>query len=303
MTRAPWRACAAWPTAPDSGASPLPAFHLRGRLVVGNAGAESTGRALEAILDSDLEAPLVRVPLIGPVRVRDLGLPLFTVVLGILDGLNPCAMWVLLFVLSLLVNVGSRRRMAAIGGTFVLVSGLVYFAFMAAWLNAYLVLGVSRGIQAALGLAGIGLGVLNVKDFFAPGRGPSLGIPERAKPGIYARVRAVLTAENLPAALLAVVSLAILVNAVELLCTAGLPALYTQILTLRGLRGWQYYGYLGLYDLFYMLDDALVLTVAVLTLSRARLEGRPARWLKLLSGGLMMALGSLLLFRPGWLAW
>ncbi len=88
----------------------------------------------------------------------------------------------------------------------------------------------------------------------------------------------------------------------ERLCTAGVPALYTQILTLRGLPGWQYYGYLGLYGLFYMLDDALVLTVAVVTLSRARLEGGPARWLKLLSGGLVVALGGLLLFRPGWLA-
>ncbi|NIP59433.1 MAG: hypothetical protein GWM92_14020, partial [Gemmatimonadetes bacterium] len=167
----------------DLGGVTVPTFYLRQRLVVGFASPETTGRALEAILSSATDTPRVRVPLIGPVRVRNLGLPLFTVVLGLLDGFNPCAMWVLLFVLSLLVNVRSRRRMAAIGGTFVLVSGLVYFAFMAAWLNVYLVFGVSRGIQVVLGLAGIGLGALNVKDFFALGRGAVPGDPREGEAG------------------------------------------------------------------------------------------------------------------------
>ncbi|MFP3949308.1 MAG: glutaredoxin domain-containing protein, partial [Longimicrobiales bacterium] len=240
----------------------------------------------------------VLLPLVGRVRVSDLGLPLFTAVIGLVDGFNPCAMWVLLFVLSLLVNVRSRRRMAAIGGTFVLVSGIVYFAFMAAWLNVFLLFGVSRWIQVTLGLVGLGFGAINIKDFFAFGEGPSLGIPERAKPGLYAHVRRILTAENLRGAMVGVVSLAFLVNAVELLCTAGLPALYTQILTLRGLESWQYYGYLALYNVFYMLDDGLVLAVAIITLSHRRLESREARWLKLLSGAVMAALGTLLIFRP-----
>jgi hypothetical protein len=131
---------------------------------------------------------------------------------------------VLVFVLSLLVNMKERGRVLLVGGTFVLASGLVYFAFMAAWLNIFLVIGVSRPIQLVLGATAILIGLVNVKDFVAFGRGPTVSIPDSAKPAIYARVRDVLRAENLAGALGAVIVLALLVNTVELLCTSGLPA-------------------------------------------------------------------------------
>lgn len=145
------------------------------------------------------------------------------------------------------------------------------------------------------------MGSLNVKDFAWLGRGLSLGIPEAAKPGIYARVRRVVTAERLGAALASAGVLALLVNTVELLCTAGLPALFTRILTLRELPAWTYHAYLALYNACYMLDDALVLVVAIATLSHHRLQEHGARWLKLVSGVVMLALGLLLWFQPGWL--
>ena len=292
----------------------VPAFHVRGRLVIGFAGPETTGAELTALLDTPVagtagEPPgravgaveTIEVPFYGRVSVRDLGLPAFTVVLGLLDGFNPCAMWVLLFVLSLLVNLHDRVKMAVIGGTFVLVSGIVYFAFMAAWLNLFLLAGVSRVTEVLLGLiAGI-VGALNVKDAVAAGRGPSLAIPASARPGIYARVRAVVMAEHPGAALGGVIVLAVLVNVVELLCTAGFPAVYTRILTLHELPVWKYYGYLALYNVAYVLDDGLMLALAVVTLSRRKLQERAGRWLKLVSGGVMLGLGAVLILRPTWL--
>ncbi|HEX6212884.1 MAG TPA: glutaredoxin domain-containing protein [Methylomirabilota bacterium] len=294
----------------------VPAFHVRGRLVVGFAGPETTGAELEALLRHPVTGPArepverditavetVEVPFWGPVSALDLGLPAFTVVLGLLDGFNPCAMWVLLFVLSLLVNLRDRVKMAVIGGTFVLVSGIVYFAFMAAWLNLFLLVGISRTTQVVLGLVALVVGALNVKDFIAAGRGPSLAIPASARPAIYARMRAVLRAEHPGAALGGVIVLAVLVNVVELLCTAGFPAVYTRILTLHALPVWQYYGYLMLYNLAYVLDDGLMLTLAVVTLGRRKLQERAGRWLKLVSGGVMLTLGAVLIGRPAWLVW
>ena len=232
---------------------------------------------------------------------RDLGLPVFTVLIGLLDGFNPCAMWVLLFLLSLLVNLRDRRRMLLVGGTFVLTSGLVYFLFMAAWLNLFLAVGLSRVTQVLLGLVALAVGALNTKDFFAFERGPSLSIPERAKPGLYARTRRLLQQRALLPAMGGVVVLALLVNLVELACTAGLPAVYTQILTLRRLPRAAYYGYLALYNAAYVLDDAAMLGIAVVTLGRRKLQERAGRWLKLASGVVMLALGLLLLLRPAWL--
>ena len=180
-------------------------------------------------------------------------------IVGLLDGFNPCAMWVLLFLLSLLAHLKSRRRMLLVGGVFVAVSGLVYYAFLAAWLGVFLWIGLVRPVQIGLGLVAVAMGAVHVKDALAPGTGPSLHIPAAARPRIYAGVRRILTAENLPGALAAVAVLALFVNTVELLCTAGLPALYTRVLTLHELPSWRYYAYLGLYDLAYMFDDTLVL--------------------------------------------
>jgi glutaredoxin len=233
------------------------------------------------------------------IALDDVGLPLFTVIMGLLDGLNPCSMWVLILMISLLAPLNDRRRMLAIAGTFVLIQGLAYYAFMAAWLNLFLLIGLSRASEIVLGVIAIAAGLINLKDFLAFGRGVSLSIPASAKPGIYARMRGILQAESLTAALIGTVILGLLVQVVELVCTSGFPALFTRILTLRELEGARYYGYLLLYDAAYMLDDAIVLAVGVITLSSRRLQEREGRVLKLLSGLAMALLGLYLLAGAG----
>lgn len=286
----------------------VPTFLIGTELIVGFLSAETTGVEIRARLDrlnrDTTPHPAVesiQTTWFGELRVRDLGLPLFTIVIGLLDGFNPCAMWVLLFLLSLLVNLQDRRKMALIAGTFVLVSGLVYFAFMAAWLNMFLLIGLSRPVQVGLGGIALFVGAVNVKDFVALHHGITLSIPESAKPGLYARVRGILQAEHLAGAMAGIVVLAGLVNLVELLCTVGFPALYTQILTLQQMPSWEYYGYLGLYNLAYIFDDSLMVMIAVVTLSRRKLQERVGRWLKLVSGIVMVSLGGLLLMKPDWL--
>lgn len=286
----------------------VPTFLIGTELIVGFASPDTTGAEIRARLDRNTPrtTPLPAVESIqtdwfGELHVRELGLPLFTIVIGLLDGFNPCAMWVLLFLLSLLVNLQDRRKMALLAGTFVLVSGVVYFAFMAAWLNMFLLIGLSRAVQIALGGIAVLVGAVNVKDFFALHRGISLSIPESAKPGLYGHVRGILQAEHLAAAMAGIVVLAGLVNLVELLCTAGFPALYTQILTLQQMPPWKYYGYLGLYNLAYIFDDSLMVMIAVVTLSRGKLQERTGRWLKLTSGLVMAGLGAILLLQPKWL--
>ena len=45
------------------------------------------------------------------------------------------------------------------------------------------------------------------------------------------------------------------------------------------------------------------LTIAIVTLSKTRLQETGGRWLKLLSGAVMMGLGLTLIFKPEWLYW
>ncbi|MBK8059163.1 MAG: NrdH-redoxin [Gemmatimonadetes bacterium] len=316
----------------------VPAFHVAGRLIVGFDASGSTEAEVRGLLPPRRSRPdsaradslppsasglpaidtkgdalearppppagrtgAVTLPIVGVVDVERVGLPVFSFAVGFVDGVNPCAMWALLYLLTLLAPLRDRRRMFAIGATFVFVGGLLYYAFLAAWLEFFLLVGLSRTLQVVLGSVALLAAAVHLKDFVAFGTGPSLSIPESAKPGIYRRARRIVTAEHLAAALAAVVILSALVNVVELLCTAGLPALYTQVLSTHELSRPAYYGNLGLYVGAYILDDSIVLAVGIVTLSQKRLQERAGRWLKLVSGLVLGALGAVLLLRPEWL--
>ena len=280
----------------------VPTFVMHGKLLVGFNDPKTSGPGLLAFIDEAITASQrVDAGWLGELSVQRLGLPLFTLALGLLDGFNPCAMWVLLFLLSLLVRLQNRQRMALVSGTFVLVSGAVYYAFMAAWLNVFLIMGMSNPLRWSLAGLALVIGMVNVKDFFAFKQGFSFSIPESAKPGLYARIRRLMQTEALATSLLSVTVLAVLVNFVELLCTAGLPAIYTAVLAQQGLNLMQYYGYLLLYILAYIADDALMVAIAVITLGSHKLTEQSGRWLKLVSGTVMLALALTMLFKPEWL--
>lgn len=241
---------------------------------------------------------IVNLPVVGRIDTSKISLPVFTIIIGLLDGFNPCAMWVLLFLLALLVYTRSRKRMFIIGGTFILISGIVYYLFMAAWLNLFLLVGFIPYLRVVVGLFAVIIGLINIKDLFFFKKGVSLSIPESAKPKLFEKMRQVVQEAALPIALISVTVLAFTVNSIELLCTAGFPAIYTKILTLNNLSTFSYYAYLLLYIIMYMIDDLLVFTIAVLTLSSKKLTEKQGKWMKFISGFMMLALGLLLMLKP-----
>ncbi|MBN8431622.1 hypothetical protein JF535_12240 [Microbulbifer salipaludis] len=277
----------------------VPTFVIEGRVLVGFVSGAHTGPELDRLITGGTARPEATAKTgFRGLSAERLGLPLFTIALGLVDGFNPCAMWVLLFLLSLLVRLRDRRRMALIAGTFVFVSGAIYYAFMAAWLNLFLLVGFSHWLRWLLAGIAVVIGIVNLRDSFAGNHGYTLAIPSSAKPGIYARARKVLRADRLIASMIGVALLAVLVNVIELLCTAGLPAIYTAVLAQQDLSGSAYYGYLGLYILAYIADDALMVTLAVMALGSGKLSARGGRWLKCISGVVMLLLGLTMLFFP-----
>ncbi len=296
-------------------ASAVPGFLFCGEMHVGYESDATTGAMLRARLlecrqrlTSGAAPPAragsgaaVAIPLLGRIDPQGASLPLVTVILAGLDAFNPCAFFVLLFLLSLMVHARSRARMALVGGVFVLFSGLIYFVFMAAWLNVFLWLGELRVITFLAGLTAVTMGVLNIKDYVWFGRGPSLSIPEHAKPGLFARMRGLVGTTALAPMLAGTVVLAIAANSYELLCTAGFPMVYTRILTLNTLPTAAYYGYLALYNIIYVIPLAIIVAVFTVTLGSRKLSEREGRVLKLLSGTMMFGLGALLLIAPQWL--
>jgi hypothetical protein len=227
----------------------------------------------------------------------NLSLPALTIIIAGLDAFNPCAFFVLLFLLSLMIHVRSRKRMLLVGGVFVFFSGLIYFVFMSAWLNLFLMSGTVRWVTAVAGLVAVIMGALNIKDYFYAG-GPTLSIPDKAKPGLIGRMKKLISTESLPAMLVGTVLLAIAANSYELLCTSGLPMVYTRILTLENLPTTQYYLYLVFYNIIYVIPLLLIVIIFVFTLGSRKLQAHEGRALKLLSGMMMFTLGLVLLFFP-----
>lgn len=244
----------------------------------------------------------ITLPLFGAVDPSRLSLPVLTLVIAGLDSLNPCAFFVLFSLLSLLVHAHSRQRMCIIGGIFVLFSGLLYFLFMAAWLNFFLLFGRLKAITAAAGVVALVIATLNIKDFFLFKRGVSLVIPEQAKTGLFGRMRGIVHAGSLPAMLAATVVLAFAANSYELICTAGFPMVYTRALTLERLPTHVYYLYLALYNVVYVIPLAGIVTLFAVTLGSRKLTEWQGRVLKLLSGTMMLTLAIVLLARPTLLA-
>jgi hypothetical protein len=290
----------------------VPAMIFCGELHVGWDGDETTGATVRVRLDEcraraagvataatpPAVAPTITLPLGGALDPASLSLPVLTLVLAGLDAFNPCAFFVLLFLLSMMAHQKSRTRMLAIGGVFVVISGLMYFAFMAAWLNVFQLFGHLAWVTLAAGALAVFVSAVNVKDFFAFEQGLTLSIPDSKKPGIFRRTRAILAAENLPAMLAATVVLAIAANFYELLCTAGFPMVYTRLLTLAELSPAGRYGYLAAYNLIYVVPLAAIVAVFAGTLGARKLSEREGRLLKLLSGVMMLGLGVLLLLAP-----
>jgi hypothetical protein len=264
------------------------------------------GVGSEPDLDLDIpppppEAQTVDVPWWGTVKADEVSLPALTVVLGGLDSFNPCAFFVLMILLGLMMRTGSRGRMLLVGAVFVFVSGLVYFLFMAAWLNLFLLVGHLRAITLTAGVIAVIAAVINIKDYFWFKQGVTLSMTDSARSRLVGRMTGLMGRSGFLPVVAGTAALAFAANLYELLCTSGFPLVYTRVLTLRELSPAAYYGYLALYNVVYVTPLFLIVVGFSLTLSSHKLTEYQGRVLKLVSGLMMLALGVILVVDPGFL--
>ena len=307
----------------ESGQIRVPATFMGDNVVIGYLDKETTGVRIENILKECLENKcqntierlkqcdpqkeqedqIVQLPIMGSTNLSKMSLPALTLTLGALDGLNPCAMWVLLFLIVLLINTHSRKRMLLIGGTFIITSGIVYYLLLTAWLNLFLAISYVTLTRTIIGALALGVGVWQIRNFikFKPGvckvtDGKGLG--EKVKKGLESRSQKLVNSPITFGILISIVILAFGVNLVEFFCSAGLPAIYTRILTLNNLSRSSYYLYLLLYSFIFILDDLIIFLIAFITLSKIGFTEKYNYWTTLIGGLLIFILGILLIFKP-----
>lgn len=250
--------------------------------------------------DSRSSTTHIQLPLLGEINIQNLPVPILTVLIGLIDGFNPCAMWALVFVISLLIGLKDRKRMWAYGLAFIITSAAVYFFFLSAWVKVFDLIGFVRPLQIIIGLVALGIGIYYLKEWRrADNVCKVTNLNSRRQ--FFERLKKAVTTHRFWLGLIGVIALALAVNLVELICSAGLPAVYTAVLSGLELSTWQYIGYLLLYVLFFMLDDVIVFGVAMKTMKIVSADAKYSKISRLVGGILMLVLGCLLILAPQWL--
>lgn len=245
----------------------------------------------------------MKVPLLGKINVKEVSLPIIAISIGLVDGFNPCAMWVLIFLISMLIGMKNRKRMWAIGLTFLITSALIYLVFMFSWLQVTLKLSQLRYVQIIIALVAIIGAIVNFVSFNKE-RKKDAGcqvVSKEKRISIINRIKKFTTEKSLILALFGAISLAISVNFVELACSAGLPLLFTQILALNNLTTPLYILYMVLYMLAYLLDDIIVFVIAMVTLKMTGITNKYNKYSHLIGGIIMLVIGILMIFKPEWI--
>jgi len=243
----------------------------------------------------------ITLPLLGEIDTKHLSLPVLTILIAALDGFNPCAMWVLVFLIGVLLGLEDRFRMWVLGSTFIAVSAFIYFLFMTAWLNLLQFLGLVFWVRLLIGLTALLAGGYNLREFFTNPVGACKVTGTDRRQRVFSRLQAITRERRFWLSLGGIVALAFAVNLVELICSASLPVVYIQVLTLTPLAPWQYYLYLFLYIFIFMLDDLIVYITAMATLQATGVTGKYTRISRLVGGCLMLALGVAIIMKPQWL--
>lgn len=258
-----------------------------------------TPPAITATPVSDPSDAVLDIPLIGAVNLASQSLLVSTALIALVDGFNPCSLWVLSILLALTLHTGSRKKVLIIGLVFLTVTSLVYVLFIAGLFTLFTFISFLGWIQVVVALVALFFAAVNIKDYFWYKEGISFTIDDAQKPGIYKRMRNVLNAgDSLVALVGATVVMSAGVSLVEFACTAGFPVLWTNLLAAHKVAPLAFGLLLALYMLIYQIDELGIFLAAVFTLKSSRLEEKHGRILKLVGGTLMLTLAIVMVVKP-----
>lgn len=253
--------------------------------------------------EEDDNNTIINIPIIGELNLKNVSLPIVSILIGLIDGFNPCAMWILLFLISTLIGMKDKKRLWALGLTFLITSSLVYLAFMLSWLSFAKFIGTItwfRMLIAVVALVGAAINLNSYLKTLNEEDGCTV-VEAKKRKKIFKKIKEFTSKQSFLLALLGIMLLAALVNILELACSAGLPVVFTGVLSMNNLSTLEYVLYIGLYILFFMLDDIFIFAVAVKSFQLTGISTKYSKYSHLIGGILMLIIGILLVLKPEWL--
>lgn len=251
--------------------------------------------------DSDQTDENVTVPVLGKINAKKVSLPILAVVLGFVDGFNPCAMWILIFLITMLFNMKDRKKMWILGLTFILTSGIVYLMFMLAWLNLATFISKIVFIRLLIAVIALVVGLINVYKYIDSLKKKDEGcdvVDKKDRKKIMEKIISITHEKKFIIALLGIMVLAASVNIIELMCSIGIPLLFTQILAMNNLSTFSYMIYMFIYIFFFLIDDIVIFIISMVTLKVTGLSTKYTKYSHLIGGIIMLIIGLLLIIKP-----
>lgn len=251
--------------------------------------------------DSDQTDENVTVPVLGKINAKKVSLPILAVVLGFVDGFNPCAMWILIFLITMLFNMKDRKKMWILGLTFILTSGIVYLMFMLAWLNLATFISKIAFIRLLIAVIALVVGLINVYKYIDSLKKKDEGcdvVDKKDRKKIMEKIISITHEKKFIISLLGIMVLAASVNIIELMCSIGIPLLFTQILAMNNLSTFSYMIYMFIYIFFFLIDDIVIFVISMVTLKVTGLSTKYTKYSHLIGGIIMLIIGLLLIIKP-----
>ena len=244
----------------------------------------------------------VKIPILGNINMKKVSIPLVAVVLGFIDGFNPCAMWILLFLINMFLGYKNRKKSWILGFTFLFVSGLIYFLSMLG-LNLVLSVVAINFIKIIIAIFILIAGILNLRKYLRT-RKEEAGcevVDDKKRRKLITKVSKIMSTKSFLLSIIGICLLAVSVNLIELACSLGFPMIFTEILAINHINGLMRIIYLLIYIFFYMLDDMIVFTISMITLEATGITNKYNKLCTLISAIIMIIMGLLLLLKPDWL--
>lgn len=241
------------------------------------------------------------IPILGNIDAKKTSLTLVGIILGFIDGFNPCAMWILLLLINMTLGMKEKKKMITIGLTFILTGGIIYF-FSMLGIGVILDLTMVNVVRDIIAIVAIILGIYNLYTYIKTRKNTGCHVVDKKKrKGIIKKINEIMSKKSTLLAIIGTIVLASSVNLIELACSLGFPTIYLELLSLNNIHGLSKIIYLILYIFFYLIDDLVVFLIAVFTLKSKGISTRYNKFVNLIGGILMILMGILLIFKPEWI--
>lgn len=248
-----------------------------------------------------VSAQVVTLPIAGEIDLATVSIPAISILLGALDGFNPCAMWVLIFLISMLSGMKDRKRLWILGFAFLFITAALYYLVLLSWVKISVEFSTIYWLRIAIALVSIAGGAINLKKYFNTDEDGCEVVDDRKRNKIVERVKNIVKEQSMPLALLGVVFLAISVNLIELACSAGFPLLFSQVLAVNNVTGSMQLFYTFLYVLFFLIDDLIIFAIAVFSFKMLGVSQKFSKYSSLIGGIIMVIMGLIIILAPEWL--